>query len=78
MYIGHFAVAFRAKRIAPSVSLGTPILAAQFADLVWPTRVLLGIETLQIRPGMTAVTPLTWAVAIACAYLFALDVGRYG
>ena len=58
MFIGHFAVAFAAKRAAPEVSLGTLFLAAQLADLVWPTLVLLGIESFTIRPGITAVTPL--------------------
>jgi hypothetical protein len=58
MFIGHFAVALAAKRVAPGVSLGTLFLATQLADLVWPTLVLLGIETFTIRPGITAVTPL--------------------
>jgi len=58
VFIGHFAVAFAAKRAAPEVSLGTLFLAAQLADLVWPTLVLLGIESFTIRPGITAVTPL--------------------
>jgi hypothetical protein len=58
VFIGHFAVAFAAKRAAPGISLGTLFLAAQLADLVWPTLVLLGIETFSIRPGITAVTPL--------------------
>ncbi|MCD6042030.1 MAG: hypothetical protein K0R40_1633 [Burkholderiales bacterium] len=58
MFIGHFAVALAAKRAAPGVSLGTLFLAAQLADLVWPTLVLLGIESFSIRPGITAVTPL--------------------
>jgi membrane-bound metal-dependent hydrolase YbcI (DUF457 family) len=58
MFIGHFAVAFAAKRAAPEVSLGTLFLAAQLADLVWPTLVLLGRESFSIRPGITAVTPL--------------------
>ena len=58
MFLGHFAVAFAAKRAAPSVPLGTLFLAAQLADLVWPTLVLLGIESFTIRPGITAVTPL--------------------
>lgn len=58
MFIGHFAVAFAAKRAVPEVSLGTLFLAAQLADLVWPTLVLAGIETFSIRPGITAVTPL--------------------
>ena len=58
MFVGHFAVAFAAKRIAPEVSLGTLFLAAQLADLVWPTLVLLGVEVVAIRPGVTAMTPL--------------------
>ena len=58
MFIGHFAVAFAAKRAVPEVSLGTLFLAAQLADLVWPTLVLLGLEAFAIEPGITAVTPL--------------------
>ncbi|HYG65880.1 MAG TPA: hypothetical protein VEL74_25085, partial [Thermoanaerobaculia bacterium] len=58
MFIGHFAVGLGAKRIAPSVSLGTLFLAGQLADLLWPTFVLLGLERVDIAPGITAVTPL--------------------
>jgi hypothetical protein len=58
VFLGHFAVAFAAKRAAPRVSLGTLFLAAQLADLAWPTLVLLGFESFIIRPGITAVTPL--------------------
>jgi hypothetical protein len=60
MFIGHFALGFGAKRAAPTVSLGTLFLACQFADLLWPTLVLLGIEVVKIQPGDTAVTPLTF------------------
>jgi hypothetical protein len=58
MFLGHFAVALAAKRAAPELSLGTLFLAAQLADLVWPTLVMLGVERFEIRPGITAVTPL--------------------
>jgi hypothetical protein len=58
MFIGHFAVAFAVKRAMPALSLGTLFLAAQFADLLWPTLVLLGVESFTVRPGITAVTPL--------------------
>ena len=58
MFIGHFGVAFAAKRAAPAVSLGTLILACQLADLIWPTLVLLGVERVSIVPGITVVTPL--------------------
>lgn len=60
MFIGHFAVSFAAKRIAPALSLGTLFLAAQLADLLWPTFVLIGVESLEISPGATAVTPLNF------------------
>jgi len=84
MFIGHFALAFGAKKVAPSVSLGTLFLAAQLADLVWPMLVLLGIETVEVHPGMTAFTPLDfvhypyshslvaligWAVGLAVIYM---------
>lgn len=58
MFLGHFAVGLAAKRVAPGVSLGTLFLAAQFADLLWPNLLLLGVERVVIRPGITAVTPL--------------------
>lgn len=58
MFIGHFAVALGAKRVAPTVSLGTLFLAAQFLDLLWPAFLLLGIESVVIAPGVTTVTPL--------------------
>jgi hypothetical protein len=56
MFIGHFAVAFGAKPLAPKVSLGSLFLAAQFIDLLWPTLLLLGLERVQIVPGATRVT----------------------
>ncbi len=83
MFIGHFGAGFGAKAIAPSVSLGSFFLAAQFLDLLWPTLLLLGLERVQIMPGATVVTPLVfehypishsllavigWALAIGIAY----------
>jgi len=58
MFIGHFGLAFGAKKAAPAVSLGSLFLAAQFADLLWPTLLLLGIERVEVEPGVTAMTPL--------------------
>ncbi len=58
MFIGHFGLGFGAKRVAPTVSLGTLFLAAQLADLLWPTLVLLGVERVEVQPGATRVTPL--------------------
>ncbi len=58
MFIGHFGVAFGAKAAQPRVSLGSFFLAAQFVDLLWPTFLLLGIEKVAIKPGITEVGPL--------------------
>ena len=58
MFLGHYGVGFGAKKFVPNVSLGTLFIAAQFLDLLWPTLLLLGIERVQIVPGVTRVTPL--------------------
>ncbi len=83
MFVGHFGVGFAGKAVAPRASLGTLFLAAQFIDLLWPTLLLLGLERVEIRPGITRVTPLdfvsypishsliaavTWGLLFACAY----------
>src|SRR5215469_14352810 len=58
MFLGHFALAMAAKKIAPKASLGTLVLSAQFADCLWPVLLLLGLEQVRIVPGITRVTPL--------------------
>jgi|SRR6185295_2905594 len=83
MFVGHFGLGFGAKKAAPAVSLGTLFLACQFADLLWPTLLLLGVERVEIEPGATAMTPLNfvsypyshslvalclWGVAVGGAY----------
>jgi membrane-bound metal-dependent hydrolase YbcI (DUF457 family) len=60
MFLGHYALALGAKKAVPAVSLGTLILAAQFADLLWPTLLVLGLEVVAIDPGNTLVTPLNF------------------
>jgi membrane-bound metal-dependent hydrolase YbcI (DUF457 family) len=58
MFIGHFGLALGAKKAAPAASLGTLFAACQFADLLWPTLVLLGYERVEVLPGATRMTPL--------------------
>jgi hypothetical protein len=58
VFLGHFGLALAAKRVAPAASLGTTVLAAQFADGLWPIFVLLGLEDARIDPGITRVTPI--------------------
>jgi hypothetical protein len=92
VFIGHFAVAFATKKVAPRASLGTLVLAAAFLDVVWPVLVLAGIERFRIVPGFTAVNPfdfvyypwshsllmtLAWSLLFAFAY-FAVKGDRVG
>jgi len=58
MFLGHYGVALGVKKLQPKISLGTLLIAAQFADLLWPTLLLLGIEKVEIKPGITKMTPL--------------------
>jgi hypothetical protein len=60
MFIGHFAVGFALKRVAPRTSLGVLIAATQVLDLLWPWFLLLGWERVRIDPGNTAFTPLAF------------------
>ena len=84
MFVGHFAVAFGAKRAVPAVSLGALFIACQLADLVWPLLVIAGVERVSVQPGLTVVTPLdfiyypfshsllaaaAWALVFAAAYM---------
>ena len=90
MFIGHHAVAFGAKKFAPTVSLGTLFLACQLADLIWPNLVLLGIESVEVSPGITVMTPLdfvhypyshsllatiVWSVLLAVIYVSLTKAG---
>jgi hypothetical protein len=51
MFIGHIGLAVAAKRATPRASLGTLFLAAQWADVVWPIFLALGIEQVRILPN---------------------------
>jgi len=74
MFIGHFGVGFAAKPAAKQTSLGTLFLAAQFIDLLWPTLLLLGLESVRIAPGATKVTPLEFTHYPITHSLFAVVV----
>jgi membrane-bound metal-dependent hydrolase YbcI (DUF457 family) len=50
VFLGHYAAALAAKKVTPYTSLGTLILAAQLADILWPTLLLRGVEQVRIVP----------------------------
>ena len=58
MFLGHYGVAFAAKRVTPRTSLGALTFAAQFLDELWPILLLLGVEQVRIVPGLMAANPL--------------------
>jgi hypothetical protein len=73
MLVGHHAVGFAAKRVAPSVSLGTLQLASVFLDLIVFVDQLAGIEHARVTPGITAFSALDgYDVAISHSLLTAV------
>ena len=87
MFIGHAALALAAKPLAPRANLGVALAAAYWLDLVWPIFVLIGIERVEVAPGITAFTPLDfvhypWTHSLAAAFawsvLFALACWKLG
>ncbi len=85
MFLGHFGLAFAAKRVAPQASFGTALFATEFADCLWPLLLTVGVEQVRIAPGITKMTPLDfvypwshslfmdllWAIGLAALYLIA-------
>jgi hypothetical protein len=86
VFLGHYGVAFAAKRASPETSLGTLTFAAQWLDELWPILLLLGVERVRIAPGLMAgsdldfvsypishslLTAIGWSVIIGLVYFFA-------
>jgi hypothetical protein len=84
MFIGHFAIGFASKRIAPRASLATLLAAPLFLDLLWPICLLLGIEQVHIgEPGgnpflTTTFTSYPWSHSLVMSLVWgALFGGTY-
>ncbi|MDP9088596.1 MAG: hypothetical protein M3O26_07635 [Pseudomonadota bacterium] len=76
MFIGHFAVGFAAKRVAPRTNVAVLIAAALFLDILWPIFVLLGWEQVRLDPGNTRYVPLAftyypWSHSLVMSMLWA-------
>ncbi|HET6410963.1 MAG TPA: hypothetical protein VFG53_02805 [Anaeromyxobacter sp.] len=77
MFIGHYGVAFAAKRFAPRTSLAVLFAASLLCDLLWPVLLLCGVESVRIDPGNTAMTPLDferypWSHSAAMTVLYSV------
>jgi len=76
MFIGHFAVGFASKFVAPRTSLPGLLAASQLADILWPVFLLLGWEHVRIDPTATRFAPLDlydipWSHSLAALVVWA-------
>jgi membrane-bound metal-dependent hydrolase YbcI (DUF457 family) len=60
VFIGHFAVGFASKRVAPRTSLALLLAAPLLADIIWPVLVLAGVEQVRITGGPNPFLTLTF------------------
>lgn len=80
MFLGHYGVAFAAKRVAPRTSLGALTFAAEFLDELWPILLLLGVEQVRIVPGYMTTSPLVftsypWSHSLLMAVVWGVLIG---
>jgi membrane-bound metal-dependent hydrolase YbcI (DUF457 family) len=80
MFIGHFAVGFAAKRVAPKVPLALLMVGPLWADVLFPIFVLTGVERARIVPGITPVMPvdleyMPWSHSLLTTVVWAALLG---
>ena len=51
MFLGHYAVGFASKKLAPRASLGVLMAAPILLDLLWPIFLILGWEHVAVEPN---------------------------
>ncbi len=80
MFLGHYGVAFAAKKAAPCTSLGLLAFAGEFLDELWPVLLLLGVEQVRIVPGLMVMSPLQfvsypWSHSLLMALVWGILLG---
>ena len=80
MFLGHYGVAFAAKRVAPRTSLGALTFAAEFLDELWPILLLVGVEQVRIVPGLMTMSPFDfvyypWSHSLLMAVVWGVLIG---
>jgi len=75
MFLGHYAVGFAAKKVAPKTSLGFLFAAAIWLDLIWPVFVMFGLEHFNVAPNIMKMSsfqftdyPLSHSLVMAVAW----------
>lgn len=91
MFIGHFALGFAAKRLAPRTSLGTLLAAPELADILFPLFVVLGWEKVAFTSAASPFLSITldqypishsllaliaWGIVFALLYRWRTGYGR--
>jgi membrane-bound metal-dependent hydrolase YbcI (DUF457 family) len=91
VFIGHFALGFAAKRIAPRTSLGTLLAAPELADILFPLFVVLGWEKVAFASAASPFLSITldqypishsllaligWGIVFALLYRWRTGYGR--
>lgn len=72
MLVRHVAVGLAAQRLEPRLSLGTFVMAALLADVLWTVFVLAGLEQVRFTDGMGAAN---YYVAVNVAWSHSLVAG---
>jgi hypothetical protein len=80
VFIGHNAVGFASKRLAPRTSLGWLMAAPMFLDIIWPVFLLTGVEKVRIQRGITAMSPFDftyypWSHSLLMAVVWSIVFG---
>jgi membrane-bound metal-dependent hydrolase YbcI (DUF457 family) len=80
MGVGHLAVGFAAKRLAPRTSLAWLMLAPVFVDLLWGVFILSGVEHARVTPGITKAIPIDleyipWSHSLVAVCFWGLLLG---
>jgi membrane-bound metal-dependent hydrolase YbcI (DUF457 family) len=57
MFIGHFGAGMALKKLSPSTSLGTLLLAADLPDVIFPILMLAGIEEAKVSADTARLMP---------------------
>lgn len=58
MFIGHYSAAFVAATHPKAPSLPVLVAAAQLVDIAFFSFLLVGVEAMSVRPGLTAMNPM--------------------
>jgi hypothetical protein len=83
VFVGHNAVGFASKKVAPHTSLGWLMAAPMLLDLLWPVFLLLGIEHVRVDEKAAKFSPMDfesypWTHSLAMSIVWgALFAGIY-